>query len=140
MDSGGSVRAWRLYTRYRLHLFGRDCCILCVGRTIATRRHTSKRIHFECHRAKHADEWSRCPEFQLERMISVIIPTLNEAVNLPRCAAALRAHSGACELIVVDGGSSDCTCEVANNLGAQVIKSAGPQRAAQMNLGARAAS
>jgi rSAM/selenodomain-associated transferase 2 len=73
-------------------------------------------------------------------MISVVIPTLNEAENLPRSIAALQANSGACELIVVDGGSTDRTCEIANKLGAHVIQSPVPQRSAQMNLGARCAA
>src|SRR5688572_3246674 len=73
-------------------------------------------------------------------MITVIIPTLNEAGNLPRSIAAVRANAAACELIVVDGGSSDRTCAVASQLGAHVIQSAVPHRAGQMNLGARTAA
>ena len=70
-------------------------------------------------------------------MISVVIPTLNEAGNLPRSIAAVRANASACELIVVDAGSADPTRELANNLGASVLECAVSQRATQMNLGAR---
>ena len=73
-------------------------------------------------------------------MISVIIPTLNEAENLPRSIAAVHANSSAFELIVVDGGSADSTRELANKLGASVIESAVSQRATQMNLGVRRAT
>ena len=72
-------------------------------------------------------------------MISVVIPTLNEEANLPRSMAALRTNSARCEIIVVDGGSTDGTSEIATKLGAQVIECSVPQRAAQMNLGARRA-
>jgi hypothetical protein len=46
--------------------------------------------------------------------ISVIIPTLNEAANLPHVFA--RLPEGLHEVIVVDGGSTDGTAEVARRL------------------------
>jgi glycosyltransferase involved in cell wall biosynthesis len=46
-------------------------------------------------------------------VISVIIPTLDEADNLPRLLAALRNHPAKHEIIVVDGGSRDGTFEIA---------------------------
>jgi rSAM/selenodomain-associated transferase 2 len=67
--------------------------------------------------------------------ISVIIPTLNEARNIEETIA--RAH-GAGEIIVVDGGSTDQTCAIAQRCGARVIE-APPGRASQLNAGARAA-
>src|SRR5688572_3431513 len=76
-------------------------------------------------------------------MISVIIPTLNEAGNLPRSIAAVRANApdaSTCELMVVDAGSADRTCELAQTLGAVVLESAVAQRATQLNLGARRAT
>lgn len=40
-------------------------------------------------------------------MISVVIPTLNEAVRLPPLLRALNSERVALETIVVDGDSSD---------------------------------
>lgn len=68
---------------------------------------------------------------------SVIIPTLNEEMSLPRTLASLRSH-GAAEVIVVDGGSSDRTVELAGR-GADVVLQGERGRAMQMNLGARQA-
>jgi rSAM/selenodomain-associated transferase 2 len=73
-------------------------------------------------------------------MISVVIPTWNEARDLPRTLAALRQNRAPCDLIVVDGGSTDGTRDLATKLGARVLESDLPQRAAQMNLGARHAT
>jgi len=72
-------------------------------------------------------------------MLSVIIPTLNEAAQLPntltRVLALLRSGD---EIIVADGGSTDDTCEIAQGLGARVINS--PRgRGTQLNAGADAA-
>jgi rSAM/selenodomain-associated transferase 2 len=72
--------------------------------------------------------------------LSVVVPALNEAQGLSDCLAALgplraRGH----EVIVVDGGSSDGTAELALPFSDQVIKSE-KGRAKQMNAGARAAS
>lgn len=50
--------------------------------------------------------------------VSVLIPTLNEAANLPRCLDHLR---WADEVIVVDSGSKDGTQEIARAYGATVI-------------------
>lgn len=73
--------------------------------------------------------------------ISVIIPTLNEEESLPRTLACLSA-SAFTEIIIVDGGSTDGTLNVAREFcvrtaNARVITS--PQgRARQMNEGAQA--
>ena len=70
-------------------------------------------------------------------MISVIIPTLNEAETIEGLLRSLYA-AGAEEIVVADGGSSDATAEVASAY-AKVVRS--PRgRAAQMNYGARHAS
>lgn len=71
--------------------------------------------------------------------ISVVIPTYNEEAQLPRSLGCLFAQQGSYEVIVVDGGSSDKTVDVARaHLSVQVVES--PKgRAAQMNRGALAA-
>lgn len=65
--------------------------------------------------------------------ISVIIPALNEARELPE---TIRRAAGALEIIVADGGSDDGT---ADTKGAMVVR-APRGRALQMNAGAAAAS
>jgi rSAM/selenodomain-associated transferase 2 len=67
--------------------------------------------------------------------ISIIIPTLNEAKNLPRTLKVLQTISPV-EVIVVDGGSVDDTVSVAESWNVKVIGSPQPGRAHQMNLGA----
>lgn len=69
--------------------------------------------------------------------ISVIIPALNEERHLASCLRSV-APLGA-ELIVADGGSYDRTCEIARQMGAQVVTSAAG-RGAQLRAGAAAAS
>jgi cellulose synthase/poly-beta-1,6-N-acetylglucosamine synthase-like glycosyltransferase len=63
--------------------------------------------------------------------ISVIIPALNEAKNLPQTLAAVRTANGI-EVVIVDGGSQDETVKVAKSFQAKVI-AAPPGRAMQMN-------
>jgi rSAM/selenodomain-associated transferase 2 len=67
-------------------------------------------------------------------MISVVVPTLDEELLLPRCLAALEGQIGH-ELIVVDGGSRDRTVEIAARAGALVARSPRANRGLQMNLG-----
>ncbi|UCD71277.1 MAG: TIGR04283 family arsenosugar biosynthesis glycosyltransferase [Syntrophobacterales bacterium] len=66
--------------------------------------------------------------------ISIIIPTLNEAANLPTTLGSTLSASDA-EVIIVDGGSSDETVELARSWNTKVLISA-PGRARQMNVGA----
>jgi rSAM/selenodomain-associated transferase 2 len=70
--------------------------------------------------------------------LSVIIPTLNEAENIEELIPYLVKYGGdfISELIVVDGGSKDDTCQVAERLGAKVYHSEVKSRAVQLNLGA----
>ena len=77
--------------------------------------------------------------------ISIIIPTLNEEsqVNNWRRLLALAAGSDTetsmpCEIIIVDGGSSDQTVPLARSLGFRV-ESCQSGRGAQLNHGARLA-
>ncbi|MBU0984091.1 MAG: glycosyltransferase family 2 protein, partial [candidate division Zixibacteria bacterium] len=51
--------------------------------------------------------------------LSVVIITRNEEANLPRCVDSVK---WADEIIVVDSGSTDRTLEVAEQLGAMVVK------------------
>lgn len=72
-------------------------------------------------------------------MLSVIIPTLNEAENLPATLAAARLALGPDdEIIVADGGSGDATRDVAERAAARVIVSS-RGRGTQMNAGANIA-
>jgi len=74
-------------------------------------------------------------------MISVIIPATNVEESLPATLTALvpAALEGVVrEVIVVDGGSSDRTREIADHAGAEVI-AAPANRGAQMRAGAAAA-
>ncbi len=52
--------------------------------------------------------------------LSVVIPTLNAAAVLPACIGALARLPG--EVVVVDGGSTDGTPEMAARLGALVVQ------------------
>ncbi len=72
-------------------------------------------------------------------LISIIIPVLNEAAALPACLQALQPpRRQACELIVVDGGSTDNTVAIAGPLADRVLATP-TGRAVQMNAGAQAA-
>lgn len=67
--------------------------------------------------------------------IAVIIPVLNEEQALPACLNSLDPKTS--EIIVVDGGSTDHSREIAQASGAKVI-STKSSRAVQMNSGASA--
>jgi len=74
-------------------------------------------------------------------MISVVIPALNAQATLPETLTALipAAVEGLiCEVIVVDGGSTDRTRQLADSAGAQVI-TASPSRGGQLLAGAECA-
>ncbi len=67
--------------------------------------------------------------------VTIIVPVLDEAHIIEAALTRLRRDFGDCELIVVDGGSSDDTTHLAATH-ARVL-SASPGRALQMNEGAR---
>ncbi len=72
--------------------------------------------------------------------LSIIIPALNESENIEATLRPLQAmRTREVEIIVVDGGSSDGTRELAMPLVDRVMHSA-PGRATQMNAGGNAAS
>ncbi len=70
--------------------------------------------------------------------LSIIIPAYNESLNVKQLIHYLIKHAGqsVTEIIVIDGGSSDNTIEMAKNAGATVIMSPLKRRAAQMHYGA----
>lgn len=74
--------------------------------------------------------------WQPQPQLSVIITTLNEAVNLPHTLAAI--GEAPVETLVVDGGSQDETVAIAQSWGAKVIHSPAG-RGRQFNQGAAAA-
>jgi len=76
--------------------------------------------------------------FDKNPLISVIIPTLNEAGVLSRTLDRVSCSHGV-EIIVSDGGSQDATREIASRSGAVVMRVSGG-RAVQMNRGAAAAN
>lgn len=71
--------------------------------------------------------------------ISVIIPTLNEETTLHGTLDALDDQAPPFEVLVVDGHSTDGTCECARTAGATVLQ-APRGRASQLNRGAEAAN
>lgn len=91
---------------------------------------------------------------QQKGLLSIIIPTLNEEHGLagllssvlkephghaPEENSQTHRTAGPTEVIVVDGGSSDATCQIAEQAGVKVIR-CGKGRGRQMNAGAALAS
>ena len=69
--------------------------------------------------------------------ISIIIPTLNEANNLPLLLSDLLTTYKEEEIIIVDCGSEDRTIDVANIYGAKVYRSKEKNRGLQLDIGAK---
>ena len=88
-------------------------------------------------RPEDLDSWNRIRNTSTEPEFSVIVPALDEERYLADTLAAARGPGT--ELIVVDGGSTDQTRELAATYGARLIDCE-PGRAAQMNAGARTAT
>src|SRR5690349_12524427 len=77
--------------------------------------------------------------FQEHKSISVVIPTLDVAGELPDTFATLAGSGIAREIIVSDGGSRDGTVAIARAAGARVVS--GPRgRGPQLVAGAAAAT
>jgi rSAM/selenodomain-associated transferase 2/rSAM/selenodomain-associated transferase 1 len=70
--------------------------------------------------------------------ILIIIPALNEEGNLPAALVSAR-HPAVREIVVTDGGSADRTVEIAERMGARVVRCA-PGRGGQLRAGASAAT
>jgi glycosyltransferase involved in cell wall biosynthesis len=70
----------------------------------------------------------------MQKSLSVAMITLNEAANLPRTLASLRAvPEFAPEVVIVDSGSTDATIEMARDFGARVFTEPWRGYAAQKN-------
>ncbi len=91
-------------------------------------------------RPEDLDTWRRVQQSAAAArgMISVIIPTLNEAEHLLPALLSVKGSVNV-ETIIVDGGSTDGTPEIAERAGFRVFSSP-PGRARQMNTGAALAS
>ena len=68
--------------------------------------------------------------------ISIIIPTINEAKNLPLLLSDLLIIPKVAEIIIIDSGSEDRTIDIANIYGAKVYKSKERNRGLQLGMGA----
>jgi rSAM/selenodomain-associated transferase 2 len=74
------------------------------------------------------------------KMISVVIPVLNESKTLGRCLTRLREQIESHEIVVVNSGSRDYTQDIVDTFpGVKWLRSATAGRGAQMNQGAAAA-
>ena len=69
--------------------------------------------------------------------ISIIIPTINEANNLPLLLSDLLTMFKEGEIIIVDCGSEDRTIDVAKIYGAKVYRSKEKNRGLQLDIGAK---
>jgi len=69
--------------------------------------------------------------------ISIIIPTINEANNLPLLLSDLSTIHKEGEIIIVDCGSEDRTIDLANIYGAKVYQSKEKNRGLQLDIGAK---
>ena len=68
--------------------------------------------------------------------LSIIIPTLDEAIHLPLLFADLNVWPYECDLNIVDGGSKDLTISIARIQGVNIIKSLKRSRGYQLKMGA----
>ena len=66
--------------------------------------------------------------------VSVVIPALNEAEDIVETLRCAKANPEVAEIILVDGGSTDCTREIAASMGCRVIQCE-PGRGGQLRAG-----
>ena len=70
--------------------------------------------------------------------VSFVVPTCNSARTIAACVLSLRTQTYPdVEIVVVDNESTDDTAERAPSAGADRVITAGPERCAQRNRGAR---
>ena len=69
--------------------------------------------------------------------ISIIIPTINEANNLPLLLSDLSIIHKVGEILIIDCGSEDKTIDIAKIFGAKVFKSKEKNRGLQLDIGAK---
>ena len=74
-----------------------------------------------------------------EIKISVIIPTLNEAMNLPLILSDLAEIREKAEILIVDSNSKDATKDIAAIYRVKYLNTAEKNRGLQLNLGAKEA-
>ena len=128
---------------------GRERLGLCVFRRPGGR---APRVHVRSQRPRRARPLLRAapggevrPERELSRgrgedqRLSVVIPAFDEETCVAFAVASARAGGPDVEVIVVDGGSTDRTREMAASAGASVIE-APRSRGIQLDAGARRAS
>ena len=70
-------------------------------------------------------------------IISIVIPTINEANNLPLLLSDLSLIHKDAEIVIVDCGSEDKTIDIANVYGAKVYLSKEKNRGLQLDMGAK---
>ncbi len=72
-------------------------------------------------------------------LVTFVVPTYNSARTIGQCVTSLATQSyPRCEVVVVDNNSTDATTAIARTRGADLVLTAGPERCAQRNTGARA--
>lgn len=71
--------------------------------------------------------------------LSVVVPTLNESLNIGRTLRYIKCVDPLAEIIVVDGGSKDRTVQIAKKYANKVIVKKSKTIGAARNTGARAA-
>ena len=69
--------------------------------------------------------------------ISIIIPTINEANNLPLLLSDLSIIQDDGEILIIDCGSKDKTIDIAHLYGAKIYKSKEKNRGLQLDIGAK---
>ncbi len=74
-----------------------------------------------------------------EISLSIIIPTLNEAKNLPLLLSDLAEIKEISEIIVIDSNSKDATKDIASIYGAKCFNTMEQNRGFQLNKGAKSA-